>query len=77
MDAHEQLEVEIGRWVAGGYRIEERTSSMAALVRKNWRWLSIGGIVGLFATLLGGISTRQSRIDLWIDEGGELRARYS
>lgn len=77
MDAHEQLEVEIARWVADGYRIEERTSSMAVLIRVNWRWRSLGGLVGLLFGLLGGIPTKQSRIDLWVDEIGELRARYS
>ena len=77
MDAHEQLEIEIARWVADGYRIEERTSSMAVLIRVNWRWRSLSGLVGLLLGLLGGIPTKQSRIDLWIDEDGELRARYS
>ncbi len=77
MDAHEQLEAEIARWVADGYRIEERTSSTAVLIRVNWRWRSLSGLVGLLLGLLGGIPTKQSRIDFWIDEGEELRARYS
>lgn len=77
MDAQEQLEAEIARWVADGYRIEERTSSMAVLIRVNWRWRSLSGLAGLLLGLLGGIPTKQSRIDFWIDEGGELQARYS
>ncbi len=77
MDAHEQLEIEIARWVADCYCIEERTCSMALLIRVNWRWRSLSGLVGLLLGLLGGIPMKQPRIDLWIDEDGELRARYS
>ncbi len=77
MDATEQLEIEIARWVADGYSIEERTFSMAVLIRVNWRWRSLSGLAGVLLGLLGGIPTKQSRIDFWIDEGGELQARYS
>lgn len=77
MDGAQTLDGEILRHERDGYRLRERTATSATLIRSNWSWWSFGGLVGLIVGTLGATPTRESRVDLWIDDDGAPRSRYS